>query len=127
EAFPEDSQNLPIVFVVRNLPAGFPLGESIRQPARLAGFFFKQWAYRTRHRVEETPQLDKRQFAPLLIGRAPIPLATPDTSQRPGLAIGLLATVALAGVVAALWRLGRRDREYAATTLSRYRKPEESL
>lgn len=127
EAFPEDSQNLPIVFVVRDLPAGFPLGESIRQPARLAGFFFKQWAYRTRHRAAEEPRLDKRQFAPLLIGRAPIPLATPDASQRPGLAIGVVATVALAGVVAALWRLGRRDREYTATTLSRYREPEESL
>lgn len=128
EAFPEDSQNLPIVFVVRDLPAGFPVGESIRQPARLAGFFFKQWAYRTRQRVEGTANLDKRQFAPLLVGRAPIPLATPDASQqRPGLAIGVVATLALAGVVTALWRLGRRDRVYASTTLSRYREPEESL
>ena len=50
EAFPEDSQNLPLVFCVRELPEGFPLGEAVRQPARLAGFFFKQWAYRTRSR-----------------------------------------------------------------------------
>lgn len=122
EAFTEDSQNLPLVFVVRDLPPGFPVGDQIRQPARLAGFFFKQWAYRTRKRTDDAPGVDRRQFAPLLVGRAPIPLATPDpSSQRPGLTIGLLATLGLAGVAAALWRLGRRDRRYEATTLARYR------
>ncbi|QDT69778.1 hypothetical protein MalM25_27190 [Planctomycetes bacterium MalM25] len=122
EAFTEDSQNLPLVFVVRDLPAGFPVGDQVRQPARLAGFFFKQWAYRTRKRADDAPGVDRRQFAPLLIGRSPIPLAAPDpASRRPGLTIGLLATLGLAGVAAALWRLGRRDRRYEATTLSRYR------
>lgn len=122
EAFTEDSQNLPLVFVVRDLPADFPVGDQIRQPARLAGFFFKQWAYRTRKRADDAPGVDRRQFAPLLVGRAPIPLATPDpASRRPGLTIGLLATLGLAGVAVALWRLGRRDRRYEASTLSRYR------
>lgn len=125
EAFPEDSQNLPLVFVVRELPVGFPLGDAIRQPARLAGFFFKQWAYRTRQRGDSRAETDKRQFAPLLIGRAPIPLATPDASQgRPGLALGLLATAGLLGAVAFLWRQARQDRRYEATTLARVRQSE---
>jgi len=124
EAFPEDSQNLPVVFVVRDLPAGFPVGDAIRQPARLAGFFFKQWAYRTRQRSDADPAADRRQFAPLLVGRAPIPLATPDASAaRPGLTIGLVASVALVGIVAALWRLAWHDRRHEATTLRRFREP----
>ncbi|MEO0530897.1 MAG: hypothetical protein AAF266_10045 [Planctomycetota bacterium] len=123
EAFPEDSQNLPIVFVVRELPTGFPVGDAIRQPARLAGFFFKQWAYRTRKRSNADPTADRRQFAPLLIGRAPIPLAIPDAAAgRPGLALGLAATVGLVGIVVALWRLNRRDAAYESATLSRYRR-----
>lgn len=126
EAFTEDSQNLPIVFVMRDLPAGFPVGDTVRQPARLAGFFFKQWAYRTRKRSEIDPANDRRQFAPLLIGRAPIPLAVPDaTAARPGLAIGLAATAGLAGVAIVIWRLGRHDREYESATLSRFRRHRE--
>lgn len=120
EAYTEDSQNLPIVFVVRELPAGFPVGEAIRQPARLAGFFFKQWAYRSRTRTDDGN--DRRQFAPLLVGRAPIPLAVPDAaSMRPGTLIGVAGAVMLTVVAAAMWRLARRDRQYDAATLSRYR------
>lgn len=121
EAFTEDSQNLPIVFVVRDLPPGFPVGDAIRQPARLAGFFFKQWAYRSRTLTDEGD--DRRQFAPLLVGRAPIPLVAPESSAvGPGTVLGLIGAVALAVTSLALWRLSRRDREYEAATLSRFRK-----
>ncbi|MEN0111022.1 MAG: hypothetical protein AAF805_09885 [Planctomycetota bacterium] len=121
EAFPEDSQNLPIVFCVRELPPGFPIGESLRRPTRLAGFFFKQWAYRTRKRDAATGG-DKRQFAPLLIGRAPIALAPPSADSRPGLAIGVVGTAGLVFVAISLWRLGRRDRVHERGVLSRYRR-----
>ncbi|QDV75278.1 hypothetical protein K2D_35670 [Planctomycetes bacterium K2D] len=120
EAFTEDSQNLPIVFVVRDLPPGFPVGDAIRQPARLAGFFFKQWAYRGRTRTDEGE--DRRQFAPLLVGRAPIPLAAPDASaMRPGTVLGVLGAAALAVTAFTLWRLSRHDRQYETATLSRFR------
>lgn len=120
EAFTEDSQNLPIVFVVRDLPPGFPVGDAIRQPARLAGFFLKQWAYRGRTRTDEGD--DRRQFAPLLVGRAPILLATPEsTASGPGTILGIAGVGALTATAVALWRLSRRDRQYEATTLSRYR------
>jgi hypothetical protein len=120
EAFTEDSQNLPIVFIVRDLPPGFPVGDAIRQPARLAGFFLKQWAYRGRTRTDEGD--DRRQFAPLLVGRAPIPLAMPEsTAIGPGTVVGVIGAVALAVTALALWRLSHRDRQYEATTLSRYR------
>lgn len=120
EAFSEDSQNLPIIFVMRELPPGFPVGEAVRQPARLAGFFFKQWAYRTRKRSTSG---DARQFAPLLIGRAPIPIRTAEPSPNLiGGMLGIAATVALALVGYALWRTARHDREYARTKLRRFRE-----
>lgn len=123
EAFPEDSQNLPLVFCVRDLPAGFPLGESIRQPARLAGFFFKQWAYRTRKPADASGREDRRQFAPLLIGRAPIMLATPDSpGQSPGLVVGLSGAAMLLLTVVFLWRQARGDRRHAETTVERLRR-----
>jgi hypothetical protein len=108
------------VFIVRDLPPGFPVGDAIRQPARLAGFFLKQWAYRGRTRTDEGD--DRRQFAPLLVGRAPIPLAMPEsTAIGPGTVVGVIGAVALAVTALALWRLSHRDRQYEATTLSRYR------
>lgn len=123
EAFPEDSQNLPLVFVVRELPKGFPVGDAIRQPARLAGVFLKQWAYRARRRGDG--DADRRQFAPLLVGRAPIPLAAADPSAgRLGHAVGLLAAAATVAAAVAVWRLARGDRAYQAATLARFRRPD---
>ncbi len=121
EAFPEDSQNLPLVFCMRELPEGFPIGEGIRQPARMAGFFFKQWVYRTRK--PGATGGDLRQYAPLLIGRAPMTLATPrPADQRPGAVIGLLGAGLLLATVAWLWRSSRADRRYKQSTLRRIRR-----
>ena len=121
EAFPEDSQNLPLVFCMRELPAGFPVGEGIRQPARLAGFFFKQWVYRTRQ--PDTAGGDRRQYAPLLIGRAPLALATPGAAdQRPGALLGIVGAGLLVATVAWLWQSARADRQYDKSTLRRIRR-----
>lgn len=122
-AFPPDSQNLPLVFCVRSLPAGFPLGDNIRQPARLAGFFFRQWAYSTRRVDADRPQKDRRQFAPLLVGRTPIPLAAASPGRfRPGWAVGVGGVSLLVLTAAALLLAWRGDRRYEATTLARYRR-----
>lgn len=136
ELFPEDSQNLPLVFCMADLPEGFPVGESIRQPARLVGFFFKQWAYRSRNRSGDTSgrvasgedakknsRSDARRFAPLLIGRAPIPLATPDASAyRPGWEIGIIGTGLLAAMIFGIWAFGRSDRNYEKRVTVRLRE-----
>lgn len=112
ELFPDDSQNLPLVFCVRELPEGFPVGDEIRLPARLTGFFFKQWAYRTRHRGASAGE-DARQFAPLLIGRAPIPLPMPNAADnRPGLVVGIVGTLLILSIVGGVWYLNRLDNSY---------------
>ncbi len=108
EAYPADSQNLPLVFCVPEIPAGFATGDDIAQPARLAGFFYKQWRYTPRR----APTDDQtRQFAPLLIGPKPQILETPTPAMSPltpVIAGGMLLFLAL--LAAFLWRTHREDR-----------------
>jgi hypothetical protein len=108
EAYPADSQNLPLVFCVPEIPAGFATGDDIAQPARLAGFFYKQWRYAPRR----APTNDQtRQFAPLLIGPAPQILKTHDSTMSPLtplIAGGMVVCLIL--LAAFLWRTHREDR-----------------
>lgn len=126
ELFPEDSQNLPLIYCMTDLPAGFPVGESIRQPARLVGFFFKQWAYRSRNRGGDTNNqagIDSRRFAPLLIGRAPIPLATPDASAyRPGWGVGIIGTGLLMAMILGIVAFRRMDKNYEQRITAKLRE-----
>ncbi len=112
EMFPQDSQNLPLVFCMQELPEGFPVGDALRQPARMVGFFFKQWAYRTRHRGSSVGE-DALQFAPLLIGRAPILLEVPNAADnRPGLTVGIVGTSLILLLVVGIWFMNRLDNDY---------------
>ncbi|MEO1497243.1 MAG: hypothetical protein AAFV43_08850 [Planctomycetota bacterium] len=122
-AFPPDSQNLPLVFCMRRLPTGFPVGDSVRQPARLAGFFLKQWAYSTRRIDADNPGKDRRQFAPLFVGSAPQPLAAPSPADgRPGWLVGAAGGSLLGLTAVALLLAWRGDRRYEAATLARFRR-----
>ena len=121
EAFTDDSQNLPLVFCVRELPEGFPTGEAIRQPARIAGFFFKQWAYQPRSSGGER---NARAFAPLLIGRAPVPIDVPSPT-RPGWVVGAVGVSLLVAVAVWIWSSARSDEAYDRQTLDRLRNPDE--
>ncbi len=114
EVFTDDSQNYPLVFCVRELPAGFPTGGSIHVPVRVAGFFLKDWLYRTR-RSEATDEGEGQQYAPLLVGRAPLVL---EVEQREGIVpfvLGGLFLAAMAGVWAAAAWYAREDRRFRAS------------
>jgi hypothetical protein len=124
EVFTDDSQNYPLVFCVRELPEGFPTGEGLHVPVRIAGFFFKAWQYTTRgSRDLESGDIvggaNRRQLAPLLIGRAPLMLkvesADSDAVRMVG---GGLFLLALGGIWAAAWWFARDDRKFAETTRS---------
>ncbi len=111
EVFTPDSRNLPIVLATLEVPEGFPLGDNIEVPVRVAGFSFKRWGYRTRQLTDEGG--DKPQLAPLLIGRAPIMLAEPATGGGSlGLVVGVAFAIALALVCWVVWRTARSDAEF---------------
>jgi hypothetical protein len=114
DIFTTDSQNQPVVCCVARLPVGFPTGELIREPVRVAGIFFKKWSYARRSDDEETDgdSLPARLAPPLLLAAEPewLQAAAPaGPSHR-----GLWGGAAFAGVVAFLWivlaRVSRRDR-----------------
>jgi hypothetical protein len=136
DLFTDDSQNNPIVVCVRELPPGFPIGDGLHEPVRIAGWFVKVWNFESLRATlpndsagEPTPP-NLRQFAPLLIGRSPIPL-TPPTASTTAYASYFAATlflILLAAVWFAGWRLFRDDRRFSKTLARQYSLPEgESL
>ncbi len=125
EVFTDDSQNYPLVFCVRELPEGFPVGDSIHEPVRVAGFFFKDWLYGTRGGGEDrnaahtTGDADRARFAPLLIGRAPIVLEPEQGGAGVAQYVaGAVFVMALAGVWAAAVIYARGDRRFRQRTLA---------
>ncbi len=123
EVFTDDSQNYPLVFCVSELPENFPLGADIHIPVRVAGFFFKNWLYHTRGGQQGDEMADSKstgpraQFAPLLIGRAPIVLAAAQPVGHAGrFVLGGLFVLALVGIWAAAAWFARGDRRFRERT-----------
>jgi hypothetical protein len=111
--FTDDSQGNPVVFCVRELPPGMPIGEGpeFGEHLTIAGFFFKTWAYR---RADATsPGRTEWQLAPLLIGREPV--WSPGPSLHSGAGYGVLTVgallVFLAGLFLLVWHYHRSDRK----------------
>jgi hypothetical protein len=119
EFFAPDSQNNPIVVCTRTLPEGFPVGDAISQPIRVAGFFYKSWAFTARGPAAGDPSSERPvQLAPLLIsgGVQWIPAAPRETRPIVGVAAGLLFVAALLLVWWSVWRNSRRNRNISRSS-----------
>jgi len=133
--FTDDSQSNPIVFCVRELPEGMPIGDGLNfgEHVRVAGFFFKTWAYRVERTSDSTVPAaagaKSRQLAPLLIGREPVwypPEPIPTSTMAGAIAAGLFV-LAMAGIWFALWHYGRGDRKFRDQTIARAIAPESGM
>jgi hypothetical protein len=131
EVFTDDSQNYPLIFCVRELPAGFPTGGQLHVPVRVAGFFFKDWLYRTRRTeasmdsAADAGGAGRPQFAPLLIGRGPVFLEPAENESSLARWVGAgFFLLALAGIWAAAWWFARDDRKFDERTRARFSLPE---
>lgn len=118
EIFTADSQNLPIVCCVNQLPPGFPVGDEIREPVRIAGVFFKNWRYRSR-KLRKPAGLtgqQRRPYTPVVLGKLPTWLENSSTKES---GWALWGGVAFLGFLVALWIvmtwLGKRDRSARAS------------
>lgn len=128
ELFTEDSQGNPLTFCVRDLPKGFPQGDKITEPIRVAGFFFKLWGYRTAA-LDGTSGAPKKHYAPLLIGREPLRFEAPPADQRFANGVFLILFV---GLTVVLWlvvsQLSRGDAKFHKRLEGRFiESPRESL
>ncbi len=114
EVFTNDSQNLPVVCCMSQIPSGFPTGDEIREPVRVAGVFFKSWQHRTRQLVDGAGQTEgqRRLYTPLVIGHSPSWLQAPSPgSNRWALLGGVVFLSGLALLWLGMIRLARRDRQ----------------
>jgi hypothetical protein len=123
EVFTDDSQNYPLIFCVRELPEGFPVGGGIHVPVRMAGFFFKNWLYSTRGGQPQDETIDgkapgpRAQFAPLLIGPSPMVLPPAQPVGHAGrFVLGGLFVLGLLGIWIASVRFARDDRRFREKT-----------
>jgi hypothetical protein len=116
EVFTDDSQNYPLVFCLHELPEGFPTGGSIHVPVRVAGFFFKDWLYQKRGAAPAN-SAEATQYAPLLIGRAPLLLAVEQGGGRViHFALGGFFVAAMAAIWAAAVWFSWGDRRFRERT-----------
>jgi len=128
--FTPDSQGNPIVFCVRELPDGMPLGIDVGygEFVEIAGFFMKKWSYQSIEfamgkRYGDRKDL-RRQLAPLLIARDLlwIPREQPiSSSATTNLVAGLIFVLVLIGIWIAVWISGRRDKRMFDETLKEVR------
>jgi hypothetical protein len=123
EIFTEDSQGNPLVFCLHQLPPDFPQGPNIHETLRIAGFFYKTWAYQ----IQQTDGSDSqgRQLAPMLLGNQAVWLLPPSKS---GAAAGVIAAalflLAMVGLFVGVWYLNRGDRKFRESTIARQLAPE---
>lgn len=111
--FTDDSQGNPLICCVLHVPADMPLGEDIVAPVRVAGFFFKSWAY---PRGNANGTHAQEQLAPLVIGREARLLKQTNSSTDTTihlLVVGIVLMIGI-GIVWAAWRTGRSSRTDAS-------------
>ena len=129
--FTDDSQSNPLLFCLRELPEGMPLGEGFQfaEQVTVAGFFFNTWAYRSRRSTEASVGREEWQLAPLLIGRDLQWHGVTESTSNPylGVIAGGLFVVALFGIWLALWRYARGDRQFHDRTIVKHLAPEPGI
>lgn len=115
----------PVVCCARKLPPGMPEGDEINEAVRIAGFFFKLYAYETEFTNAQAGQ--PRQMSPLLITPEPVWYPRPSSSRSGWELVWGLGFVALVVTVwLVVWRLNRQDRRFKQTMLERkYQRSQE--
>ena len=100
DLFTADSENLPIICCAVSLPTGFPTGDRINEPLRVAGVFFKRWAYLGRPDAADGESAE-RIAAPLVLAVQPEWLR--DAGDASGSRWGVWIGLAFVGALALVW------------------------
>jgi hypothetical protein len=109
EMFTRDSQGNPIIFNLMELPAGFPIGESISQDVRIPGVYLTGFAYNRDPTIQEREKNEKAkmQKAPLLIGKS-LDMIDYDVAANPtDWVFGAIVIVVGVAICVAIWYWNR--------------------
>jgi hypothetical protein len=121
DVFTNDSQNWPVICCAVSLPEGFPWGDRIHEPVRVAGVSFKRWSYVRRSGASRASTAPGKMVAPLVVAAEPqwLKVAGRGAPSVAGAWLGGAFAAALAGAWFFAARAARRDR-LARSAQSRY-------
>lgn len=101
----------PVHCCVLRLPKGLPDRPDVNEEIRVAGFYFKLWAYSTQY--VETFGQDQRQLGPLFLTAPPrLIVRAPGSSRLADWLGGAAFLAVLAGIALAAWLYRRSDRRF---------------
>jgi hypothetical protein len=114
----------PVVFCLRELPAGMPTGENIAEMVRASGFMFKKWRYTTQLVGKKGTGL--RVASPLLIGKQATWERRAAPPRRFDPIVGGSVVGAIACTMLFVWWYSRRERRIHDEVFARRRAATES-
>jgi hypothetical protein len=98
----------PVVYCVRELPQGMPMGDQIGEVVRAGGFMFKKWPYTTEMTEAKRPGL--RMTSPLLIGKTVVWERREKAQPLVGPVAGGTMIAVIVAVAFFAWWFSRRER-----------------
>ena len=117
EAAGQKVGSYPVVYCVRELPEGMPIGEQIGEAVRASGFMFKKWPYTTAMTEAKSPGL--RMASPLLIGKTVMWERRDEARTLLGPVAGGMLGALIVGVACFAWWFHRRERRARELLLAR--------
>jgi hypothetical protein len=113
ESAPTFRNSFPVTCCTLSLPAGVPEGGDVDVQLRVAGFYFKLWAYKSEYISSFDP--DQRQISPLIVADTPqVVESRPAGTPLWGWIGGAAFLVALCFLAIVAWFFRRSDRQFRA-------------
>lgn len=105
----------PVHCDVLHLPEGLEEGDELTQRVRIAGFYFKLWAYKTGY--VSAHDKSQRQLAPLFVATTPRLVEPRPANPLWGWIGGFAFLAALAGLALGIWLFRRSDKRFEESVL----------
>lgn len=105
----------PVHCDVLHLPEGLAEGDEVNQQVRIAGFYFKLWAYKTSY--VSSHDRSQRQLAPLLVATTPRLVEARPANPLWGWIGGFTFLAVLGGLGLGLWLFRRSDARFEKSVL----------
>ncbi len=112
---PVFKNSYPVHCDVLNLPEGLAEGDEVNQQVRIAGFYFKLWAYKTG--FVSAHDRGQRQLAPLLVATTPRLVEPRAANPLWGWIGGFAFLAVLGGLGFGIWLFRRSDKRFEESVL----------
>ncbi len=115
EEAPVFRNSYPVHCDVLRLPEGLEVGDEVNQQVRIAGFYFKLWAYKSAY--VSAYGRDRRQLAPLFVATTPRLVESRTSNPLWGWIGGFSFLAVLGGLAFGVWLFRRSDKRFEQSVL----------